>query len=181
MFKWFISRRMQAFKRAYDYDMSYARDILDADVDEAMMFNGIMPMARYCRDLPRDVWYAAKITAAMTEDCGPCTQLVVKMAEQAGVAAPVLEAVLTDKIAAMPADVALSCRFVEAVLRHNLEADALRQEILRLWGQRGLVTLAFAITSARLLPPLKYALGHGKACIRVRLGSDDVRVERQAA
>jgi hypothetical protein len=38
------------------------------------------------------------------------------------------------------------------------------------WGQRALVSLAFAITAARIDPTVKYALGHGKACMRVVVG-----------
>ena len=34
-------------------------------------------------------------------------------------------------------------------------------------GRRALVSLAFAITAARIYPTVKYALGHGKACMRV--------------
>ena len=32
------------------------------------------------------------------------------------------------------------------------------------------VSLAFAITAARLYPTVKYALGHGKACMRIVVG-----------
>lgn len=181
MLKWFFHRRLAAFERTYDYDMSYIRDMVDADPRAATIFNGIMPLARYRRDVPKDAWYAAKITAAMAEDCGPCTQLVVKMAEQAGVAPKILEAVLVGRTATMPDNVVLAYRFAQAVLRHDLEADTLRKDILQRWEARGLVSLAFAITSSRMLPTVKYALGHGKACVRVRVGGKDLGVEKQAA
>jgi hypothetical protein len=181
MFKWFMRRHIGAFEQAYDYDMSYVRDIVAADPHAALIFNRIMPMTRYRRDVPRDAWYAAKIAATVAEDCGPCTQLTVKMAEQAGIASHVLEAILVGNVAKMPADVALTYRFTQAVLQHAIEADTLRQEIARRWGARGLVSVAFAITAARMYPTLKYALGHGKACVRVRVGGRELGVERQAA
>jgi hypothetical protein len=181
MLKWFMDRRIGAFERAYDYDMNYVRDMVEADTRAAMIFYKIMPMARYRRDVPRDVWFAAKIAAAMAEDCGPCTQLVVKMAEQARVAPHVLEAIVIGNIAVMPADIALGYRFTQAVLQHDLAADNLRDKIVRRWGKRGLLSLAFAITSARLFPTVKYALGHGKACVRVRVGGHDIGLQRQAA
>jgi hypothetical protein len=181
MFKWFMRRRIGAFEQAYDYDMSYVRDIVAADPRAALIFNRIMPMARYRRDVPRDAWYAAKIAAAIGEDCGPCTQLTVKMAEQSGVAPQVLEAILAGNITKMPAHVALTYRFTQAVLRHAIEAETLRPEIVRRWGDRGLVSIAFAITTARMFPTLKYALGHGKACVRVRVAGREFGVERQAA
>jgi hypothetical protein len=48
----------------------------------------------------------------------------------------------------MPADVSLAVRFAEASLRHAPEADDLRQEVVRRWGKRALISLAFAITGA---------------------------------
>jgi hypothetical protein len=37
-----------------------------------------------------------------------------------------------------------------------------------------LVSLAFAITASRIYPTVKYALGHGKACMRVVVGGTPV-------
>jgi hypothetical protein len=42
------------------------------------------------------------------------------------------------------------------------------------WGRRALVSLALAITAARIYPTVKYALGHGKACMRVVVGGTPV-------
>ena len=36
------------------------------------------------------------------------------------------------------------------------------------------MSLAFAITAARIYPTVKYALGHGKACMRVVVGGKPV-------
>ena len=45
---------------------------------------------------------------------------------------------------------------------------------MKRWGRRALVSLAFAITAARIYPTVKYALGHGKACMRVVVGGTPV-------
>jgi hypothetical protein len=78
-----------------------------------------------------------------------------------------LRAVLADDPDVMPPDVALAWRFTGATLAHDAAADEYRAEIVHRWGRRALVSLAFAITAARLYPTVKYALGHGKACMRV--------------
>ena len=39
-----------------------------------------------------------------------------------------------------------------------------------------MVTLAFAIASTRVFPTLKYALGHGHVCTRVRVAGRDTGV-----
>ena len=117
---------------------------------------------------------AAGITAVRHEDCGPCTQLAVTMAERAGVSPAVLRAVLADNPDAMPPDVALVWKFTRATLAHDAGADEYRDAIVKRWGRRALVSLAFAITAARIYPTVKYALGHGKACVRVVVGGTPV-------
>ena len=56
--------------------------------------------------------------------------------------------------------------------------DPLRDEVVRRWGQKGLVALSMALTSARMYPTLKYAMGHGKACSKVVVGGEPARFER---
>jgi hypothetical protein len=63
---------------------------------------------------------------------------------------------------------ALAWRFARASLARDMAlADPLRDEIVRRWGQEGLVAIALQLTAARTYPTLKYALGHGKACSKV--------------
>lgn len=181
MLKWLMKRRIAAFERAYDYDMSYVRDLVEADPRAARLFARATAIGQYRRDVPILAWYAAQMTTVMAEDCGPCTQLGVTLAEREGVDPDLLRAMLTRDLAALPAEAALGIRFAEAVLAHDAAADALRDEIVRLWGRRALVALGFAITSGRLYPTLKYALGHGRACTRVTVGGAPLPVLRQAA
>ncbi len=72
----------------------------------------------------------------------------------------------------MPYEVALAVRFAEAILQRAPEADDLREEVVRQFGKRGLIALAFAILAARMYPTLKYALGHGHACTRLTIGGE---------
>ena len=170
MLKWLIRKRLAAFEREYDYDMSYARDILEADPGALLRFMKVMGMSTYRKGVPADAWYAATVVATVAEDCGPCTQLVVTMAEREGVSSDVLRVVLERDVEAMSPDVALAYRFAHAALAHDPEADSLREQVVEHWGKKGLVSLAFAVTTARLFPTLKYALGHGRTCARVSVG-----------
>jgi hypothetical protein len=181
MLNWLIKRQIDAFEQAYGYDSSYARDILAADRRAFMKFAKLLGLSRYRKDVPRDAWYAAKITATLAEDCGPCTQLNVTMAERDGVAPDVLRAIVTGDERAMLDHVALVVRFTKAVLAHAIEADDLRERIRQRWGSRALVSLSFAIAAGRIFPTVKYALGHGRACRRVTVGGAPIPVLKQAA
>ena len=175
-----IRRELAKFEREWDYDMSYCREILEASPAAMMKFNGAMGLARHREDVPLAALYAAKLASVMSEDCGPCTQLVAGMAEREGVAPATIRAILRRQPAAMPADAALGYRFAQAALDHDLEADVLRAEVVHRWGRRALVSLAFALTSARIFPTLKYALGHGHSCVRVRVGGEELPVASAA-
>jgi hypothetical protein len=181
MMKWLVRRRIAAFEKAWNYDSSYARDILDADPGALLAFGKVMGLSRYRKDVPAAPYYAAKIVAVMSEDCGPCTQLIVDMAQKEGVDPAVLRAIVARDIDAMPDDVALAAGFADAALRHAPEADAKRDAIVDCWGRRGLISLTFAILSARIFPTVKYALGHGHACMRVTIAGETRPVLRAVA
>ena len=170
MLKWLMRRGIAAFERRWNYDAGYLHDMVEADPRAAWRFQRATSLGQYRRDVPADALFAAAITAVRHEDCGPCTQLGVAMAERAGVDPKVLTAVLTEAQAAMPPEVALAWQFTRATLDHDPAADQHRDEIVRRWGPRAVVSLAFAIVTARMYPTIKYAMGHGQACTRVMVG-----------
>lgn len=180
MLRWFIRRRLAAFEREFDYDMSYARDVLDADLGAFLRFAQITSVTGFRRGVSAEVCYAAKLVGTMAEDCGPCTQLMVTMALKEGVDRRVIAAVLRGDLDAVGSDVRLAVLFARATLARAAAADDLRDEVVRRWGSRGLVSLAFGLVGARVYPTLKYALGHGKACQRVEVLGERVAVARVA-
>ena len=175
MFESFARKGIEKFEREWDYDASYMRDILDAGGMPAIMaVQGVQKMAQYREDIPPGPYYAAGIASVQRADCGPCTQLGVRMAERAGVSPEVLRAVLQSDVDALPPDERLAYEFAIATLEHAAIAGELRARIVERWGERGLVSLAFTITAGQIWPTLKYALGHGQACVRVRVGETEL-------
>jgi len=175
--KWLLKRAIDRFEREWKYDGSYMRDVIDASPRAAWLFSRAAALGQFRRDVPLEPWYAAGITAVRHEDCGPCTQLGVAMAERAGVSPEVLRAVLADNPDAMPPDVALAWKFTRATLAHDPAADEYREAIVKRWGRLALISLAFAITAARIYPTVKYALGHGKACMRIVVGGTPMQLD----
>ena len=177
MIKLFLQRTIRKFERSWNYDASYLHDTIDASPRAAWLFSRATTLGQFRRDVPVEAWCAAGITAVRSEDCGPCTQLAVTMAERSGVSPDVLRALLADDLSSMPPEVALVWRFTRATLAHDPLADEYRDVIVELWGRRALVSLAFAITAARIYPTVKYAMGHGKACMRVVVGDTPVHLD----
>jgi hypothetical protein len=181
MLKWLMNRAIAAFERQWNYDAGYVHEIIDASPRAAWMFSRAAAIGKYRKDVPAAAWAAAAITAVRSEDCGPCTQLGVSMAEQSGIDAKVLRAILTEDAAAMPDDVQLAWRFTRATLDHDPSADQYREEIIKRWGQKALISLAFAMVASRIYPTVKYALGHGKACTRVVVGGAPIAFDKTMA
>lgn len=180
MLRWLLRRTTEAFERKWNYDASYLKEIIAISPRAAWAFARATSLGNYRRDVPLAALAAAGITAVRAEDCGPCTQLGAAMAERQGVSPAVLRAILTDDVAAMPDEVALVWRFTGATLARDPAADGYRREIVRRWGPRAVVTLAFAITTARMYPTVKYAMGHGQICSRVIVGGTPVAIDRTA-
>ena len=181
MLKWLMRKGLAAFERKWDYDASYLREIIDASPKAAWMFSRAAGIGSYRKDVPLAAWTAAAITAVKHEDCGPCTQLGVQMAEAAGVDPKVLRAILSEDASAMPDEVALAWRFTRAALDHDPVVDDYRLEIERRWGRRAVISLAFAMVASRTYPTVKYAMGHGKTCQRVVVGGAPITFDHAVA
>lgn len=172
MFATMIRRQIQSFETTWDYDATYLHELLDIGLKPVWVFQQATGLGSYRDGVPVGPWFAAKLVSAKREDCGPCVQLAARMAQEGGLAPAHIGAVLARRFDELPDDVALGARFTEAVLTRSPDADALREQVVASFGRRGLVSLAFAMLSARLYPDLKFALGHGHACSMVVLDEE---------
>ncbi|MFZ5728746.1 MAG: hypothetical protein A2882_05105 [Phenylobacterium sp. RIFCSPHIGHO2_01_FULL_70_10] len=172
MLKTLLGRQLDRFERTWSYDASYLRRLLAASPVSVLKFGLVSGMAP--RDgAPLGAVAAAEIAATLSEDCGPCVQIVVDKALAAGLAPEVLRAILDGNPEGMGREAAIGWRFARASLDRDLATtDPLREEIVGLWGERGLAAIALALTAARLYPTLKYALGYGRTCMRVVMGGE---------
>jgi hypothetical protein len=91
---WLVRNKLHAFERDFNCDMDYARDIYSASPRAFWRFSRFMGLSTYRQAAPLDDWYAAKVVATLSEDCGPCTQLVITVAERAGVTPETLRTIL---------------------------------------------------------------------------------------
>lgn len=162
--KWLLHGFISRFERRFDYNMGYARELLDTSVLAFLYYFWMGLPASYRRDVPKEAWYAAKIVATRSQDCGPCVQLVMNMAQAEGVPASVRRAVWARDPAQMSDDVRLAWRYAEAALTHAVDLNDVCAAVEERWGRRGLHALALSMTASRSFPMLKYALGHGQHC-----------------
>lgn len=174
MLKSILKAVVGRFERRYGYDASYMRELIDIDPAAFFAFSKVQGFSSY-RKAPPEALVAASLVGTLAEDCGPCTQIVVHMAEDNGVSGKVLKGILTGDEAAMGPDATLAWRFARASLARDMEtADPLRDEIVRRWGKKALAAISLSLATARIYPTVKYALGHGKTCSKVQVRGEAV-------
>lgn len=180
MFKSTLHGRIAAMERAFGYDASYVHEMLDASPTAFLKFAMFQGMGAHRQGVAREAWFAAKLAAAMSEDCGPCAQLMVDMALKAGVDPKIIASLVRGDLERAGADAALGYRYGLSVAANAPEALALARDAEAKYGKRGLVSLAMGVASARVYPALKRGLGHGAAC-RKLVVADDAIIVRLAA
>lgn len=181
MLSFFVRRGLDAFAKRYDYDVDYMLELFEVSPKAFFKYSRLTAVSQHNEAAPKDALYAAKLIGAMHEDCGPCTQLVVNMALEAGVGREQVEAVLRRDLSAMSDAAALAFRFADAVVQRRPEEDELRAEVHRQWGGKGVVDLTFALQFSRMYPMIKAGLGYAKECRRVTVGGKSVDVVKQVA
>jgi hypothetical protein len=158
---------IDSFEKTWNYDASYMRALMQAAPESFAKF-GLVTQLVDRTAAPAEALAAAGLVGTLAEDCGPCAQLTADMASAAGVKPEVIRAILAGDETAMGETAVLVWRFARASLARDMaEADPLREAILRRWGDNGLAAIALQLTTARMYPTLKYALGYGKACSRL--------------
>jgi hypothetical protein len=167
--------------RRYDYDASYLLYLLDESPRAFRKFMQASALSRCREHAPVEATLTVTLVATMTEDCGPCTQLLVHYAREAKMATDQIEAVLTGDLAAMNLVVALAYRYADAVLNRRTDVGEVRDSVRSHWGNKGLIDLALSMQGARLYPMIKIALGYALECRRVRLEGRSIEVRKQIA
>ena len=181
MRNWIARRILRATRKRYGYDTSYLEMMLEQSPKAFFKFAHLMKAAGHREVVAVDASFAAKLVGAMAEDCGPCTQLCVDMALEAGMAKGQIEAVLRRDAGAMNADTGLGFRFADAVVRRSADDEQYRDAVRARWGDKGVIDLTLALQMGRMFPMVKAGLGYARECRRVSVDGSDVDVIKRAA
>jgi hypothetical protein len=181
MRSWFARRLLRRYGKRYAYDTGYFEMLLRESPAAFFKFAPLMKASRHREVVPAGASFAAALIGATAEDCGPCTQLVVNMALEAGMPKDQIEAVLRRDVRAMNDDIVLAFRFADGIVRRSADQDEYRDAICTQWGQKGVIDLTFALQMGRVFPMVKAALGYGGECRRISVGGKQIDVVKQAA
>jgi hypothetical protein len=181
MRSWIARRMLRATSKRYGYDTSYLEMMLKVSPSAFLKFASVAKAAGHREVVPVEASFAAKLVGALAEDCGPCSQLVVDMALEAGMPEDQIEAVLRRDLRAMNSATVLGFRFADAVARRSADDEEHRDVVRARWGEKGVIDLTMALQMGRMFPMVKSALGYAKECRRVTVSGHSVDVVKQAA
>lgn len=180
MNRWLLTKLLAWSKTQIgDVEMDYAYHLRDVEPSRLWRFSMIKVVEGGRKYTPAEVYHTAGLAAAMVEDCGPCVQIHVNLALKDGVKPDVLRALAARQIDQVPPVAALAFKYGEAVAKGEM-ADELRDEIRGLWGEKGLIELAFTVATARFYPAVKRGMGYAHTCERVVV-QDRVTMTAKAA
>lgn len=172
---------LRAWAKRFDYEIGYMEHMLDVSPAAFFKFQKIMSPAQHRAAADAYAYYAAKLIGAVTEDCGPCAQLVVTMARQAGLDDGEIVAVLEGDVARMRPETRLGYDFARSTVDRSTDADAARAAVQARWGEKAVIDLTFAVAFGRVFPMVKAGLGYARSCQRVFVGAQRIDVASKAA
>ena len=160
--------KIAQFERHYDYDASYLRAILNTSPKAFVAYQGFSQMGNYRGKLPAVEYFVAAIATLLTEDCGPCIQLNIKMAKEAGVSSEIINGVLNLPNCQLPPHLDDLRRYAIGVATNDTEKSLL-DSVRNHYSEVDMVEIAFSIASVRVYPCLKRALGFiGESCQNIQ-------------
>jgi hypothetical protein len=181
MRRWIARRLLRAMSRRHGYDTSYLDMMLSVSPSAFFKFAAVVKAANHREVVPLDASFAARLVGVLAEDCGPCIQLCVDMALEAGVPKQQIEAVLCRDTSAMNPATRLGFSFADAVARRSADDETFRDAIRAQWGQKGVIDLTLALQMGRMFPMVKAGLGYALQCRRVTVDGQPIDVVKQAA
>jgi len=151
------------FEAHYDYDCSYIREMAKSSPDGFKTFEGFLPMGSYSKTLSKNELWVAKISSMLTEDCGACVQLNIKMAIEAGVDISLIKTIIQAP-ENLEDDLQLIYEFAKSVSLGSETFTDLQAQVSKKYSSEQLTEMAIAISSVKIYPTIKRALGYFKSC-----------------
>ncbi len=175
MLRWLIRRKLAAEEKKLGGSMDYLRYVLETSPIAFFRFASIMPFAHSRKVLPADAWFVAQIVTLQHEDCGPCLQITVNLAQRNGVNSTLIHSVLNGNSETLSREMNDVYTFVTSVVTDSGNPDELRETLRTRYGDRGLIELSYAIASGRIPPTVKRVLGFAQSCSAVTVKVNDRR------
>lgn len=173
MIGWIQEKLIRKNEQVTGENCDYLRDLSQSSRGGFWKFALTMPLVAHRKKAPKDLWHLARISATLTEDCGPCLQTSVNFAVKDKLDTGILKAVLGQP---EPVDLNPAQQAAVALGRHVANGETLSAEhravLVRTIGQDALAELVATAAAVRIFPAMKRGLGYSKSCSLVKVEVD---------
>lgn len=172
MLKSILHKSTKDFEKKYGYDAGYMHHMIDVSTGAGLRL-GLLPILSLYRGPKQavNIWAGAALASTLDADCGSCAQLIVDQAIELGVNPKELEESAKGR-ASTDNDVGLGFLFAQNAIIGGPDTLALREEIVRRYGEEAAVAASFAAACGRIYPVLKRATGEVAACDILRFDTE---------
>lgn len=164
MLKYFLQKQFNNFGKKFNYDVSYITEMTEFYPAKAWRYALISPMGSHFSAVPKELYFAVKITATKLADCGTCTELTLKMAVSAGIDRQQIGHLIMSDVQHMRGDILLGYQYAMAVEQNSLDLLEIIEHIKVEYGKKGLWDVASAFNFGEYYPKLKRGLGEAISC-----------------
>ena len=142
----------------------YVHKIAETDIGLLSRYNRVFGFLDPNRNVPAMAYHTARITGALSADCGTCVQAEINLARNAGLKKDIISKILRSELDGFPPEIVATATLVQSVVHDRVDDPEARKVILDAWGEKGLIEISFAMSGAALLPNVKRAMGYATAC-----------------
>jgi len=142
----------------------YVHKIDETDIGLLSRYNKIFGFLDPNRKVPPLAYHTARITGALSADCGTCVQAEINLAKNAGMENAIISKILHFDIDDFPPEIIATAQLAKSVTSERIDNPEARNIIQDTFGEKGLIEISFAMSGAALLPNVKRAMGYATAC-----------------
>ena len=164
MVKWILRSVIARAEKRLKVTLDYAHHIAQTDLGLMLRYGKIFGFLDPNKNTPAAAYHVARLRGAIHADCGTCVEAELTLAQSAGLANRLIEATLRADYAALPPELAAVARLADAVVGARSDDQEARAQIVRAFGDAGLIELSYAMNGAALLPGIKRAMGYATQC-----------------
>lgn len=161
-------KQIDEFETHYRYDGTYMRDLLDHSPVGFAKFNDFLPLSNHHEKLSTDEYWVAKLAAMQIQDCGDCLQLNVRMALEAGVAKPIIEAAIKGG-STLPDTLRDIYHYAKYVASNSVADIEVMDRIASRYDKGAILELGLCVATGAVFPTIKRALGYTRSCRLVEI------------
>lgn len=157
---WVLGRN----ERRLGVTLDYARKIAETSFGLLLRYGKIFDFLDPRQHLPADAYATARLRGALAADCGTCVKAEVNLARNSGVPDRLIADILLGEVSDLPEKLQPVRALADAVCAMRADDPEARECVVKLFGEKGLIELSYAMNGAAMIPGIKRSMGYATAC-----------------